>query len=174
MVSVEDKARQKIEEAIQGKKDREQKANAAIWAAVVLNAGLGVVPLGINIWTFMGVTAILITALATIYGHHMTKEGAAHLIKQIFLSVGTTFIMLTLGMKFFAEVLKGAGIITMGGATVAGMALDAGLAGAVTFALGYTAKEYFKKNKQMSKEEMSQQFKKFFKEGKEQVKHHRS
>ena len=120
----------------------------------------------------MGANAVLITGLAAKYGQHMTKEGAEHLIKQMFLSVGSTFIMLNLGMKFFAEVLKGAGVITMGGATVAGMALDAGLAGAVTFAIGYTAKEYFKKNKQMSKEEMSQKFKDFFKEGKEQVARH--
>ena len=54
------------------------------------------------------------------------------------------------------------------------MALDAGLAGAITFALGYTSKEYFKKNKQLSKEEMRKHFKDFLKEGKEQIKHHRS
>ena len=39
-MTIDAKARQKIEEAVQGKKDQEEKADAAIWAAVALNAGL--------------------------------------------------------------------------------------------------------------------------------------
>jgi uncharacterized protein (DUF697 family) len=172
--SLEVKARQKIEEAVQGQKDREQKANAAIWATVALSAGMGVVPFGINIWGFMGVNAVLIMILGSIYGHHMTKEGAGHLIKQIFLSVGATYIMMLLGLKFGLEVLKVNGIVTFGTLTAGGMALDAGLAGVISFALGYTAKEYFKKNRQMSKEEMKRKFKSFLKEGKEHVKRYQA
>jgi uncharacterized protein (DUF697 family) len=173
-MSVEEKVRKKIEEAVRQKKDKDDKANTAIWTAVALSAGLGGVPFGINIWGFMGVNAVLMMVLGSIYGHHLTKEGAAHLIRQIFLSVGATFFMMLVGLKFGAEVLKVNGIFTFGTATVAGMALDAGLAGAITFALGYTAKEYFKKNKQMSKEEMRSRFKEFLKEGKEEVRRRRS
>jgi uncharacterized protein (DUF697 family) len=172
--SIEARAKKKIEEAVQAKKDKDDKANTAIWSAVALSAGLGGVPLGINIWGFMGVNAVLIMILGSIYGHHMTKEGAAHLIRQIFVSLGATFFMMLLGLKFGAEVLKVNGIFTFGTATVAGMALDAGLAGAITFALGYTSKEYFKKNKQLSKEEMRKHFKDFLKAGREQIKRHRS
>jgi hypothetical protein len=72
--SLENKARQKIEEAVQEKKDREQKANAAVWAAVVVSAGSGAVPPMLSHWAFISVNAVLIVALGSIYGHHMTKH----------------------------------------------------------------------------------------------------
>jgi uncharacterized protein (DUF697 family) len=151
------------------KKSEDEKVNAIVWAAVCINAGLGVIPVGINIWTFLGVTGVMIVWLGKIYGLDITNEKAAKLIRQIFLSVGMGFFMTTLGLKFFAEVLKGAGIITMGGTTVAGMALDAVLMGAITYAIGFTTKEMFKKDKTMSKEEIKNQFKRSFEEGKQKV-----
>lgn len=75
--------------------------------------------------------------------YDVSHEDAGKLIRQIFGAVGWTWMASVLGLKFFAEVLKGAGVITMGGATPVGMALDAALAGAVTYALGYTTKDYF-------------------------------
>jgi len=162
-------ARQRFEQILKDKKSADEKADAVVWAAIAINTGLGAVPLGINMWTFMGVTSVMVTFLGGIYGHHLTSEGAGKLIKTIFASVGAMFFMFTLGIKFFAEVLKGAGIITMGGATVAGMALDAVLCGAVTFALGFTTKDYFKRGQQMSKEELGDKFKTLFEEGKKQV-----
>jgi uncharacterized protein (DUF697 family) len=113
----------------------------------------------------------LVIYLGAIYGHHISNEGAGKIIRQIFASVGATTITLTLGIKFFAEVLKGVGVITMGGATVAGMALDAVLGGAVTYAIGYTTKEYFRRDRVMSKDAMKQEFDRAFDEGKTKIRH---
>lgn len=163
-------ARQKFEQVLQEKKGTDEQANAIVWSAVALNAGLGLVPLGINVWTFIAVSTVMIAWLGRVYGQTLTNEKAGQLMKQIFYSVGMMFFMTTLGLKFFAEVLKGAGIITMGGTTAVGMALDAVLMGAITYALGFTSKEMFKKNQQMSSTEIKDFFKKSFAEGKQKVK----
>lgn len=162
-------ARKKFEQAIQGKKERDEKADAIIWVAVLINSGLGVVPLGINVWTFVGVASVMVVWLGGVYDCHVTNDGAAKIIRQLFTSAGLMFVMFTFGMKFFAEVLKGAGVITMGGTTLAGMALDAVLSGAVTYALGFTAKEYFKRNQKMTQSEMHDMFHAKFAEGKRKV-----
>jgi uncharacterized protein (DUF697 family) len=91
------------------------------------------------------------------------------LIKSLFSAAGFTFLAAVLGLKFFAEVLKGLGVITMGGATVGGMALDAILAGGITFAVGFTAKDYFAKGCTMSKDVMREAFRRNFEEGKSQM-----
>jgi uncharacterized protein (DUF697 family) len=162
-------ARKKFEAVVNGTMSRDEKANALIWAAVTINAGLGAVPFGINIWTFIGVVSVLVVFLGGVYGHHLSNDGAAKIVKHIFTSVGATFFMLTMGLKFFVEVLKGVGVIGIGGPTAVGMALDAALCGAVTYALGYTSKEFFKQNKQMSPEEIKAKFKAFYAEGKSKV-----
>lgn len=150
--------------------EKGEKADNTIWIAVAANAGLGVVPLGINLWTFVGVNTLMVTFLSQIYDYNLSNEDAAKVIRQIFGAVGWTWMASVLGLKFFAEVLKGAGVITFGGTTVAGMALDATLAGAVTYALGYTSKDFFARGKRMSKTDLEKAFKTKFAEGKQAVK----
>ncbi|MBD2462356.1 DUF697 domain-containing protein [Oscillatoria sp. FACHB-1407] len=162
--------RKKFEEELDKAKDKGGKADGVIWVAVLANAGMGAVPLGINIWTFAGVNTLMVVFLGGIYEYHLSQEDAGKLIKQIFGAVGWTWMASVLGLKFFAEVLKGVGVITLGGTTVAGMALDALLSGAVTYALGYTTKDYFAKGKKMSKSELEKSFKSRFEEGKQKVK----
>lgn len=166
----EEMLRKKFEEELGKAKDKGDKADGVIWVAVLANAGMGAVPLGINMWTFAGVNTLMVVFLGGIYEYHLSQEDAGKLVKQIFSAVGWTWMASTLGLKFFAEVLKGAGIITMGGTTLAGMALDATLCGAVTYALGYTAKDYFARGKKMSVSELEKTFKSNFKEGKQKVK----
>jgi uncharacterized protein (DUF697 family) len=162
-------ARAKLREAIDSKKDRDEKADAVIWAAVAINAGMGALPFGINTWTFIGVVTVMVTFLGTAYGYHLSNDGASKILKNIFTSVGITFCMFTLGMKFFVEVLKGAGVFTMGGATAVGMALDAALCGAVTYAVGFTTKEYFQKGQKMTPEEINARFRQAYAEGQSKV-----
>lgn len=162
--------RKKFEDALEKASNKSDKADAVIWVAVLANAGLGVVPFGINVWTFVAISTLMITFIGGIYDYHLSKEDAGKLIKQIFSAAGWTFMALTFGLKVFTEVLKGAGVITLGGTTVAGMALDAVLAGAVTYALGYTAKDYFAKDKGLSKEQLQRLFKAKLQEGRQQVK----
>jgi uncharacterized protein (DUF697 family) len=147
----------------------EGKAEAIIWMNVVANAGMGAVPLGINTWTFIGANTAMIVALGHLYGYTLTKERAGALLRQMFSAVGLTWAASILGMKFFAEILKGAGVITMGGATVGGMALDAVLCGAISYAIGYTSKMYFVNGCSLTSHQMSAEFKKQFAEGKTRV-----
>ena len=84
---------------------------------------------------------------------------------QLFKSCGWTWTASTFGLKFMAEVLKGAGIITMGGATPVGMALDAVLCGAVTYAIGFTTLRYLERNRELPAEVMRTEFRTRFAEG---------
>lgn len=162
--------RRKLQAAISAKKPKDENADGLIWTAVLINAGLGAVPFGINSWTFIGVISVMISLLGGVYGHHLTNEGIGKLVQKIFMATGLSFCMFTLGLKFFAEVLKGAGVFTMGGATPVGMALDAVLCGAVTYAIGFTTKEYFKKDRKLSDAEIRRHFKHNYEVGKQKVK----
>jgi hypothetical protein len=57
--------------------DKDSKAHKAIWAAVALSAGMGVVPFGINIAWFFAVTTGLIVYLGELYGYAYTRRNAA-------------------------------------------------------------------------------------------------
>jgi uncharacterized protein (DUF697 family) len=149
--------------------DTDSKARKAIWAAVALSAGMGVVPFGINIAWFFAVSTGLIVYLGELYGYTYTKREAAALLTQLFNSCGWTWGAYIFGMKFMAEALKGAGIITMGGATPLGMALDATLAGSITYAVGFTTVKYLEQNKNLSAAEMRREFRARFEEGKDRV-----
>jgi uncharacterized protein (DUF697 family) len=145
--------------------DKNAKAEKAIWAAVALSAGMGFVPFGINIGFFVAVSTGLIIYLGELYGYTYTKQDAAALLVQLFKSCGWSWGAYTFGLKFMAEVLKGAGIITMGGATPVGMALDAALTGGVTYAVGFTTVRYLQRDRNLSAEEMRSEFRARFKEG---------
>lgn len=168
--NIEGRLREKFQQQLRKAEDKSTKADNVIWLAVLTNAGLGAVPLGINMWTFVGVNTLMIIFLGSVYEYQVSNEDASKLIKQIFGAVGWTWMASVLGLKFFAEILKGVGVITLGGATVAGMALDATLAGAVSYALGYTSKDYFARGKNMSNSELERRFKERFEEGKQRVK----
>ena len=163
-------AAMKFKQVLEGKKDIDDKANAIVWAATTINAGLGVAPFGINFYTFIGVTTVMVVWLGSIYGQKLTNERASQIIKQIFYSVGAMFFMTTLGLKVAAELLKVFGVVALGGVTLAGMALDAVLMGAITYAIGFTSKEMFKKNQKLSSSEIKNIFKDKLKEGKQKVK----
>ena len=168
--NIEATIRGKIQDALIGKEGREEQSLAIIWTAVLINAGLGVVPFGVNIWSFVLVSTLMIVFLGRAYGYEMNNADAAKVLKQIFLSIGFTLAATTIGLKFFAEVLKGAGVITMGGATAAGMALDAALAGAVTYALGFTSRAYFESDRRATKAQLRREFGERLQEGKAQLK----
>lgn len=145
--------------------DKSAKAEKIIWAAVALSAGMGAVPFGINIGFFLAVSAGLVVYLGEMYGYIYTKREAAALVVQLFKSCGWTWTASTFGLKFMAEVLKGAGVITMGGATPVGMALDAVLCGAVTYAIGFTTLRYLERNRELPAEVMRTEFRARFTEG---------
>ncbi|MBT3070483.1 YcjF family protein [Rhodomicrobium sp. Az07] len=154
-----------IEETKAVIKELEPKAEAIIWANTIVNAGLGVAPVGINILTFIAANTTMIISLGHIYGYTLSREQAGSLIKQIFMAAGMVWAMGVLGMKLFLEIVKVAGIATAGTATAVGMALDGVLCGGLSYALGYTSKMYFVKDCKLTTKEMSAEFKIRFEEG---------
>lgn len=173
MDSIDATIRARLEAATEDKdtttEDTDSKAQKAIWAAVALAAGMGVVPFGINIAWFFAVSTGLITYLGELYGYTYTKREAAALLKQVFKSCGWSWGAYMFGMKFMAEALKGAGVITMGGATPVGMVLDATLAGSVTYAVGFTTVKYLEENNELSAADMRREFRARLEEGKDRV-----
>jgi len=165
----------KLDEAARHAKSRDDKAEAIIWTNVLFNAGMGAFPFGLNIWPFVGSNVTGIVALGHLYGFTTNREQAGALMRQIFSAVGVTWGASYLGTKFFLEVLKGVGIFSAGwiplGApfAVTGLALDAVLDGAITYAVGYTAKVHFSRNCTLEKAEMRKEFRKRFDEGKAKV-----
>lgn len=132
--------------------------------------GFAVVPAAIN-WT------ILMTAMGTgvisignCYGFSITKEGGADLVKQFFLSAGTTWLMLNVGSKIFTAIIQMTGLGYVGGAAV-----DAIISAAQAYAIGGCAKAYFRKKyqgKSISKEELGKIFKEKFQEYKKKNQSH--
>jgi uncharacterized protein (DUF697 family) len=173
MNSLDATVRARLEAATQDKEstteDKVGKAHKAIRAAVALSAGMGVVPFGINIAWFFAVSTGLIVYLGELYGYTYTKREAAALLTQLFKSSGWSWGAYMFGMKFMAEALKGAGIMTMGGATPIGMALDATLAGSITYAVGFTTMKYLEEDQDLSAAEMRREFRARFADGKERV-----
>jgi len=173
MNSLDATVRSRLEEATEDKdsttEDKDSKARKATLAAVALNAGMGVVPFGINIAWFFAVSTGLIIYLGELYGYTYTKREAAALLTQLFKNSGWSWTAYMFGLKFMAEALKGAGIITMGGATPVGMALDATLAGSITYAVGFTTVKYLEQNQDLSAAQMRSEFRARFAEGKDRV-----
>lgn len=167
--TVRDRLRAATEDEDSANEDTDGKARKAIRAAVALSAGMGVVPFGINIAWFFAVSTGLIVYLGELYGYTYTKRQAAALLTQLFKSSGWSWGAYMFGMKFMAEALKGAGIITMGGATPVGMALDATLAGSVTYAVGFTTAKYLEQDQDLSAANMRREFRARFAEGKDHV-----
>ena len=150
--------------------ERDSQAEKIIWANVLVNAGMGVAPVGINVLTFVGANATMIIALGHVYGFTMDREQAGGLIRQILTSVGATWAIGVLSWKVLAEIIKVAGITTLGTASVVAMGLDAVLCGSLSYALGYTAMTYFKNGCKLDKVAMRNTFRSTFNEGQSKVK----
>lgn len=159
-----------IEKAQAGAKERDAQAEKIIWANVLVNAGLGLAPVMINVFTFVGLNAATIIAVGHVYGYTINREQAGSLIKQILMSVGMTWGIGVLSWKLVVEIIKVAGITTLGAATATAMTVDAVLLGALSYALGYTAMTYFKAGCQLDHKIMRETFRQTFDEGKSKVK----
>jgi uncharacterized protein (DUF697 family) len=150
--------------------NREEKADAIIWANVLANAGTAILPLGTSVVVFIGLNSTMIIALGLLYGYNLSKEQAAALIKQILLAVGTTWALGMISMKLGFEIGKVLGLGTGGVGTAVACGADAVMSSGLSYALGYTALKYFKNGCELDKEAMREIFKAKFAEGKERFK----
>lgn len=124
--------------------------------------GGAVVPAAIN-WTIViAAMGAGVVSIGNCYGYSISKEGGADLVKQFFLSAGTTWLMLNVGAKICTAILQMTGIGYVGGA-----AIDAVISAAQAYAVGGCAKAYFRKKyqgKSISKDELGKIFREKFKE----------
>lgn len=136
-------------------------ADSAIAAMVTTVVGTALVPAAVN-WSLtaaaMGTGCI---AIGKVYGVTLNKDEAWKLVKQFLLGAGTWFLAMNLGSKFLTTILQATGL-----GYGAGVALDGAISGAVAYAIGACAKEYFRrdflgKNKP-SKEELGELFRQAF------------
>lgn len=142
-------------------KDADEKIGLMIAGMV----GGAVVPAAIN-WTIV-ITAMGagVISIGNCYGFSISKEGGSDLVKQFFLSAGTTWLMLNVGAKICTAIIQMTGIGYLGGA-----ALDAVISAAQAYAVGGCAKAYFRKKyqgKSVSKEELGKIFRERFKKYKD-------
>jgi hypothetical protein len=142
----------KLDEAAKRAESRNDKAELIICANVLFNAGMGVVPFGIDMWLFVGANVAAIIALGYLYGFTKNREQRKTLIKQIFSAGCITYAATFLGIRLFSEALQGEG------PTIIGMALDVILSGAASYAVGYTAKVYCFRGCTLEKAEMRKEF----------------
>lgn len=124
--------------------------------------GGAVVPAAIN-WTIViAAMGAGVVSIGSCYGYSISKEGGADLVKQFFLSAGTTWLMLNIGAKIFTAIVQMTGIGYVGGA-----AIDAVISAAQAYAVGGCAKAYFRKKyrgEHISKDELGKIFRDKFKE----------
>ncbi|MGH3717624.1 MAG: DUF697 domain-containing protein [Pseudonocardiaceae bacterium] len=148
-----------------GPDDQDKRARAVVLAAVGINTTMGAVPLGINMFTFVSVDMAMVAAVGKIYGYTYSHERAGELVKSILgaATFGTSIYLLA--AKAFSESTKAAGI-AITPFYVLGVSMDMFLCGAVTYAIGFTSKNYFEQGATMSRAEMRRAFKRNLKDGK--------
>ena len=136
--------------------------DTALSSAVV---GTAIVPAHVN-WALtasaMGAGAV---AIGKCYGVELTKDEGWKFVKQFVLSAGMWFLSMNVGSKILSMIMESTGI----GYGV-GMAIDAATSAAFAWAIGSTAKAYFRNEflgkSKLTKEELGEIFRKAFREQK--------
>lgn len=155
----------KLTDASIGLNDPDDQARVVILAAVGINTAMGAVPFGINMFTFVSVDMAMVAAVGTIYGYTYSHEQAGELVKSILgaATLGTGIYLLA--AKAFAESAKTTGV-AITPFYVLGMSMDMFISGSVTYAIGFTSKNYFEQGTTMSRAEMRRAFKRNLNDGK--------
>lgn len=110
----------------------------------------------------MGVGAV---AIGKCYDVQLTKDEGWKLVKQFVLSAGMWFLSMNVGSKILSALMQSTGV-----GYAVGMALDAASSAAFAWAIGSTAKAYFRNEylgkSRLTKEELGRIFREAFKEQK--------
>lgn len=143
----------------------DQDADVAIKAMMGAVVGTAIIPAHVN-WALtasaMGTGAI---AIGKCYDVQLTKEEGWKFVKQFVLSAGMWFLSMNVGSKILSMLMESTGI----GYGI-GIALDAATSAAFAWAIGSTAKAYFRNEylgkSRLTKEELGEIFRKAFKDQK--------
>jgi len=137
VLTVEPRVSGEAKETISSKADVQ--ADVAIGTMVATVVGTALVPAYVN-WaltaTAMGTGVI---AIGLCYDVKLTKDEAWKLVKQFIFAAGSWFLAMNIGAKILAALIESTGL----GYGVA-VALDAAVSAATAYAIGKTAKAYFK------------------------------
>jgi uncharacterized protein (DUF697 family) len=162
----QDDLKRQFEKAIKGKESKGEQADAVVFVSVGLSSAMGFAPFGLNILVWLALNAGMLAFLGQIYGYFVSLEDAGKLVQRILLSGGFTYAISILGFKIVNELVKVLGVTTAGAATAVAMGVDGVLLGALTFAIGFTGKDYFASGKGLTDKQIASKFKDFFKKGK--------
>lgn len=142
-----------------------QDADVAIKTMMAAVIGTAVIPAHVN-WALtastMGAGAV---AIGKCYGVQLTKDEGWKFVKQFVLSAGMWFLSMNVGSKIFSMLMESTGFGYAVGAT-----LDAAVSAAFAWAIGSTAKAYFRNEylgkSKLTKEELGEIFRKAFRDRK--------
>ncbi len=141
-------------------------ADSAIKAMMAAVVGTAVIPAAVN-WALtasaMGAGTV---AIGKAYGVSLSKENGEKLVIQFIKGAGLWFLGMQVGSKVITAILQFTGL-----GYGAAVALDAATSAAFAWAIGATAKSYFRteyKGGKLSKEELGEIFRKAFKDRKNQ------
>jgi uncharacterized protein (DUF697 family) len=147
----------------------DHKADTAIKTMMATIGGFVLIPAHVNWALISGAMGTGVVAIGMIYGVKLNKDEAWKLVKQFVLAAGFMFAALNIGSKFFSVIAESTGIGYAGG-----VALDAAINIPFAYAVGHTAKEYFRKEymsgKKLSQKELGEIFRNAFKERKSEGK----
>ena len=148
-------------------KQCDKDADAAIDVMMYGIGALSLLPVALN-WTLaataMGAGTV---AIGRAYGMTLEKEDGAKLVMQFIKSAGLMFLCLHVGAKIGAAIIQFTGV-----GYLHGVALDAVMSGTFAWAIGKTAKSYFRaeyKGEKLTNRELGEIFRQAFKERKKEA-----
>jgi uncharacterized protein (DUF697 family) len=140
----------------------DEKADMAIKAMIMTVIGTAAIPAHVN-WAVTGTAmGAGVIAIGACYGVELTKDEAWHLIRQFVSAAGFWFVSMAVGSKIISVILASTGIGYVGA-----VAIDGFVSAAFAYAIGGTAKAYFKGVK--NQKELGKVFKAQFKTGQAQA-----
>lgn len=140
----------------------DKRANTVIHQTVLQIAAASVIPAHVN-WAFTAtLLGIGVVRIGRVYGVTLSRKEAWKLIKQFLKAAGLWFVSVYVGSKVFAAMFETTGI-----GYVAGAAIDVTVSSSIAYAIGLTAKAYFRG--EHTNAELGEIMRKAFKEGKQQL-----
>lgn len=113
----------------------DEKANVIIASMMLGTAAIAVIPPVVDIAVFAAAVGGSVVAIGSCYGYSLSKDEGTKLVLSFITYGGIAFV----GGKFISGILKATGL-----GYAAGGVIDAALYSAMSYAIGATAKAYFK------------------------------
>jgi uncharacterized protein (DUF697 family) len=140
----------------------DEKADGVINTMVVTVVGTAVIPAYVNWAATAAAMGSGVVMIGVCYNITLSREEAWHLVKQFIGAAGFWFLGMAVGSKILSMILTSTGVGYFGA-----VAMDAAVSGAIAYAIGASAKAYFKGTR--SSKELGEIFRKNFKSSKAKI-----